>query len=300
MAQILLQMGHCFRTSGATGTNGIDGEPSEQEFAQAACLAAAPMLRRAGHEPVVIDADEPSSMYAGYDAFVAVHCDGSTSPGARGASTGYRNPEGAHLAAEWKAAYAREGWKGFRPDNYTAALAGYYGVRNAVAGGTLYSIIIEAGFLTNPTDEALLTPPAGTERLARSITAAVLAVFGAPQPAPTRRTKRMDLISHPGDERVDAVWTDANFRTMHKWALDAWTFITEPPEERGVRWGIEDLGGFGTDISGCWEHDGEAAGLLVTTRGVDGLAYSLVWYPGTEAQPPHWEPWRSQPAMGKI
>lgn len=297
MARVLLQMGHCFRKTGATGTNGIDGDPSEQEFAQAACLAAAPMLRTAGHSPVVMDADEPSSMYAGYDAFVAVHCDGSTSEGARGASIGYRTAEGAHLGAVFKQAYADLGWKGFRPDNYTAALAGYYGVREAVQAGTLYAVIIEAGFLTNPTDEALLTPPGGSQRLARSITAAVNAVFGAPQAQEARRNKIVDMLNHPGDERVDALYIGPGGETMHKWALDSWTFITEPAAEAGVRWGIEHIaGGFGTEIAGCWEHDGENVGLLSVTRGVDGLMYATAWYPNTRK----WEPWRASGAVARL
>lgn len=186
MALVVIQAGHTFRRSGATGTNGLDGDPTEQEFAWAAANRSADLLRAAGHQARVITADVSSGAYQG-DAFCAIHCDGSTSRSARGASVGYRNDQGKRLASAWKQAYYNAGWRGFRGDNYTAALAGYYGVRNAVNQGNRHAFIAEAGFLTNPDDERLLSGAAGSDRFARALTQAVVSVFGgtAGSPSPT-------------------------------------------------------------------------------------------------------------------
>lgn len=186
MALIVVQAGHCHRRTGATGTGGLDGDPTEQEFAWAAANRTAALLRTAGHQARVILADEPSDRYRG-DGFIAIHCDGSTSRSARGASVGYRNSDGQRFAHAWKRAYARGGWSGFRADNYTAALAGYYGVKRAVGVGNRRAFIAEAGFLTSPADEALLSGPRGTERFARAVADAVAEIFGgrAPAGAPT-------------------------------------------------------------------------------------------------------------------
>lgn len=182
MAKIVIQAGHYPRTSGATGTGGRDGDPTEQEFNIAAARACAKRLAEVGHQGVVINADVPDGAYKG-DAFVAIHCDGSTNPSARGASVGYRTDEGQSFAATFKRAYQAAGWLGgWRPDNYTAALAGYYGTKRAVAQGVRRAFIAEAGFLTNPTDEALLSLPGGPDRFARALTAAVVQTFGVPHP----------------------------------------------------------------------------------------------------------------------
>jgi N-acetylmuramoyl-L-alanine amidase len=179
VALIVVQAGHYPRKTGATGTGGLDGNPTEQEFTIAAANACARHLAAADHRARVIWADPPSTnAYAG-DAFVAIHCDGSTSSSAHGASVGYRNDPGRDLAARFKRAYQAAGWTGgWRPDNYTKALAGYYGTKRAVEAGTARAFIAEAGFLTNPGDERLLSGTAGPERFARALTAAVVEVFG--------------------------------------------------------------------------------------------------------------------------
>ncbi len=200
MATVVIQLGHCYRSTGATGTNGVDGDPNEQEFTHLAGHAAAVRLGDAGHDARIILADDPTYTYGG-DAFAAIHCDGSENLSARGASAGYRTAEGQALAAAWKRAYAAEGWSGFRPDNYTAALAGYYGTRNAVNRGNRYAFIAECGFLTSPVDEALLSPPQGPDRFARALTAAVVELFGGQLPAPPAPVLEDDdmpfLLQHP-------------------------------------------------------------------------------------------------------
>lgn len=190
MSLVVIQLGHCYRRTGATGTNGVDGDPNEQEFATSAGNRAAVLLRVAGHQARVILADDDLDDYEG-DAFCAIHCDGSTSPSARGCSVGYRNDSGKKLAQAWKHAYFDLGWRGFRPDNYTDALAGYYGTRHAVNQGNRHAFIAEAGFLTSPDDERLLSGAAGTERFARALTNAVVSVFGGRTATPPSEEEDM-------------------------------------------------------------------------------------------------------------
>jgi hypothetical protein len=161
MPVLVVQMGHCYRTTGATGTTG------EQAYATLVGDACVRLLNgRNGWTVNKTLADEND--YAG-SAFVAIHCDGSTSPSARGASVGYRTPEGQQFAQAWKQAYAARGWPMFRPDNYTTALSGYYGTGNAVNAGNRRAFIAECGFRTNSQDRALLDAPGGPERVALAI-----------------------------------------------------------------------------------------------------------------------------------
>jgi hypothetical protein len=164
MPTLVIQLGHCYRKSGATGTSG------EQQYATSVANACVNLLHgRGGWTVRRILADDSLSRYAG-DAFVAIHCDGSTSSSARGASIGYRNAAGQRFGQAWKRAYAARGWSGgFRPDNYTSALGGYYGTGNALSVGNTRAFIAECGFLTNAQDRALLTAAGGASRVALAI-----------------------------------------------------------------------------------------------------------------------------------
>lgn len=176
MPVLVIQLGHCYRTSGATGTTG------EQAYAVAVGNACKALLQHGGWTVRTILADAPSSQYVG-DAFFAIHCDGSINTTARGASVGYRTPEGQVVAQAWKREYAARGWPGFRPDNYTNALTQYYGTGTAVSMGNRKATILECGFRTNPEDKALLDGPGGPERVALSIGAA-LGILQPPPPVP--------------------------------------------------------------------------------------------------------------------
>lgn len=161
MPSLIIQMGHCYRRSGATGTDG------EQTYATLVAGAAQRLLHGRGGwsvRPTLADIDDYRA-----DAFASIHCDGSDFSSARGASTGYQTAEGQAFAHAWKRAYAARGWPIFRPDNYTASLAGYYGVRRAVSAGTRRAFIAECGFLTSPADRALLNAPGGPERVALAV-----------------------------------------------------------------------------------------------------------------------------------
>ena len=175
---VVIQRGHYPRKTGATGTPGRDQDPTEQEFAVAAAAATARSLQAAGFAVRTINADVPTAQYGGW-AFVAIHCDGSTAAAAHGASVGYQSSEGASFAAAWKAAYYKAGWRGFRSDNYTAALRGYYGVRHAVAMGNRRAIIVESGFLTNVSDERTLQA-----RGPGMVAQAIVTALGGPPTAP--------------------------------------------------------------------------------------------------------------------
>lgn len=175
MPSLIIQQGHCYRTTGATGTTG------EQQYATAVADQCMLLLNGKGGWSVRRTLADVNDYRA--DAFFAVHCDGSTNASARGASAGYRTPEGQGLAHAWQRAYAARGWTGgFRPDNYTAALQGYYGVRNAVAAGTRRAMIAECGFLTSPADRALLLDDDGPRRVALALGDALGIPHGADQP----------------------------------------------------------------------------------------------------------------------
>jgi len=167
---VVIQMGHVPMTTGATGAAG------EQDFARAVAGHAVARLQEDGRRVHVIGArDEiPASK-----VFVALHADGADAPSAFGASVGHRSADGSRIAQAWKAAYQRGGWsRGFRADNYTTGLARYYGTGEAEAAGTQFAFILEAGFLTNAEDRALIATPSGHARCAEAVRQAVTAVLG--------------------------------------------------------------------------------------------------------------------------
>lgn len=146
MPTLVAQRGHVPRRTGATGTAG------EQEVVTA-IAAELGKYKPDGWKLVVINADEPLERYRG-DVFVALHCDGSSNTDAHGASVGYQTAAGSALAQKWKSEYVKQGWgRGFRPDNYTAGLRGYYAYKYAKQFTNTY-IVVEHGFLTNAQDAA--------------------------------------------------------------------------------------------------------------------------------------------------
>jgi hypothetical protein len=166
MPILVVEKGHCYRDSGSTGTIG------EQDYATVAANAISAKIHgNSGWEVRQKLADAGS--YSG-NAFVAIHCDGSTNSTARGSSVGFQNNEGSTFGYDFMNAYAALGWTGgFRPPNYTEGLAEYYGVRNAINAGNRRAIIVECGFMTNPEDKALMTGPGGPERVANAIARAL-------------------------------------------------------------------------------------------------------------------------------
>lgn len=191
MVLLVVQRGHCYRTSGATGA------PGEQQFATAVADRTKLHVNAIGHDVRIINADVPDSEYRG-DAFVAIHYDSSLDTSTQGASVGYQTDEGKEFALDWKYHYARLGWThGFREDNYTPALRGYYGVREAVSQGNRIAFISEAGFHLGDAD--LLAPPEGPDRVAKAIAAAIGDIFGGNMPPPSvgKDVDDVYLVKHP-------------------------------------------------------------------------------------------------------
>ncbi|MGH8868412.1 MAG: N-acetylmuramoyl-L-alanine amidase [Actinomycetes bacterium] len=166
MALVIVQMGHCFRRKTATGT------PGEQLFAKRTGDACGRVLPDRGHQVRVIRADDPAGAYLG-DVFLAVHCDGSTDTTAHGAGVGYQSTSGRAVARAFTTAYAARGWRGFRPDNATPALKGYYGVTIARSQGVPFAFVLQAGFLTNGHDREVLTSEEGPRLVADALADAV-------------------------------------------------------------------------------------------------------------------------------
>jgi hypothetical protein len=174
VSTITVQMGHVPRRTGATGTH------REQEFTRSVGSRLAEQLRKLGHRVHLIGADDP---VPAADVFVALHCDGSSNPARRGASVGYPDAAGARLAAAWKRAHQRHGYPGgFLRDNYTPALASYYGFGRARAlpGGQRIRFLAEHGTTTNKSDEAWLF--ANLKRCVQAHVDAIGEVVGHPKP----------------------------------------------------------------------------------------------------------------------
>lgn len=228
MSLLVVQRGHCYRTSGATGA------PGEQKFATDTAERIRVRVNEIGHKVKIINADVPDSDYKG-DAFVAIHWDSSVSPEATGASVGYQTDVGKRFASFWKRHYVANGWnRGFRPDNYTRALAGYYGVRRAVSVGNRIAFISESGFQSNPGDKALMRP----DRTAIAVAAAMVDIFGAkcpPAPSPTNLPPYPGLVKLGDRGAAVRAWQDQLHRLPGYGELDV-DGIFGPETEAYVRW----------------------------------------------------------------
>lgn len=195
MARIAVQAGHVYRRSGSTGT--VNEQPvveaiarmvtdttrharlplAERLIQQAFAQVAAVTLRDHGHRVTFLTADQYNPPSA--DVFVSLHCDGSYSPRASGASVGYPDGAGGRIAREWKRAYARRGWPyGFRPDNYTPGLRHFYYYRRINA---TRRFVIEHGFNTNSSNYRWLTSTGGLRAAALALVDAVGVIYGHPK-----------------------------------------------------------------------------------------------------------------------
>jgi N-acetylmuramoyl-L-alanine amidase len=145
------------RRNSGTAAGGVSEVQVNLDIAQ----RVAGLLRRDG---IVVDV-LPATIPPGYDAdaFVALHADGVQGTGARGfkLATPWRTSRAAqHLLDSITAEYAAA-TRLPQDSSITFNMRGYYAFnhfrnRHAVAR-TTPAVIIEMGFLTNPTDRALLT-----------------------------------------------------------------------------------------------------------------------------------------------
>lgn len=265
MPTVALQMGHCFRQKGSTGTSGFDPNSNrirtEQDFTAAIGSALAVQLEKAGAVVELLTADE---YVPPCDVFIALHQDGSSSSTPRGGSFGYSNglklnplkrtanPEDAELSKILKAYYTLAGWpSGFRPDNYTSALSGYYGWRRSEVRKAQAACLIEHGFATNPADQGWMW--AHLPQIAAAHTAAIthyLGFTGVPEEAiedvlhirhdktknwywsvdPTA-PQPIKEIQDPADLKLDGVPIERSdsmrYLMKHHWGLQTFTEITD-------------------------------------------------------------------------
>jgi N-acetylmuramoyl-L-alanine amidase len=205
MYDVVIHLGHCNRTRGATGTSGIyHGERrSEQAFVKAVGYPLAEELQRMGINAVTKLADESLPRC---QVFVALHQDGSTNSSARGASVGYPSPHDAPLARLWKANYSLQGWpSGFRGDNYTRALQNYYGFRRVHADR---KFLVEHGFATNLTDQAWMWDNLG--KVIKSHTSTLTQWLGVTPIPPTSQENdmgvRYEVFDDPIAKKAWAMW----------------------------------------------------------------------------------------------
>jgi len=196
-AQVVLQAGHVARRTGATGTTG------EQAVNRSVCDLAAAKLRAYGHTTRVIGADEVYTAPA--DVFIAHHADGSDNITASGASVGYPDSNGGRLAYQVKVAYTGRGWPyGFRADNYTPGLRGYYAYSRH--SHIRHRMVLEAGFMTNPgRDRPWIDGHHGS--IAQALTDAVNALFGTPimPPPPPAPAPAPAPAPDPQEDYVDVI-----------------------------------------------------------------------------------------------
>jgi len=150
MTDVIIQKGHCFRKKGATGTQSAH-RGTEQAFVSRVADLMVPHLRSLGITAKTVLADP--GWLGSCKVFVALHQDGSTNKSARGASVGYPSSKATNsnrFTDIWKARYQAAGFpSGFRPDNYTGGLRGYYGYRLVDAD---VEVVLEHGFATNTAD----------------------------------------------------------------------------------------------------------------------------------------------------
>jgi len=180
--RIALQAGHWLaaeapdelariRTNGSKAAGRHEWEVT-LEIAQ---LAAA-LLEAEGYEVEILPATIPPGYRA--DLFIAIHADAFHSPAASGFSVGTPRRDATGQAAAFAQLLAgryREA-SGLRHRVATRRMQGYYAFnsrryRHSLHPGTV-SVILEAGFMTSPSDRQLLFH--APDRLARGIAAAVV------------------------------------------------------------------------------------------------------------------------------
>ena len=182
--RILIQAGHLApREPGHLAQTGAAGE---QMLAVAIRDELVRFLRADGRfEPIAAPGDIPDGIKV--DAALFLHADGSTNPATSGYSFGYPGGYGTNiqLANLIDSEFRRIPHIAHRrQDNYTRDMGGYYGYSRVATSGP--EVLIEHGFLSNPTERAWLV--AHVKDLAAAEYLALLAFWAmavpAPKPAP--------------------------------------------------------------------------------------------------------------------
>lgn len=157
------------------GTRG--GGKAEWQVNLSIAEATAKLLEPHGIVVDIIPATVPTAYVA--DLFIAIHADGSTEPSVSGFKVASprrdRSGKGAELVALFEGVYGEA--TGLRLDpNVTRNMRGYYAFNYRRYAHAIHpmtpAIILETGFLTNPSDQRLLISNPG--RAAEAIADAVL------------------------------------------------------------------------------------------------------------------------------
>jgi hypothetical protein len=194
-ADFLIQAGHQggVRNSGSgtapsRGTSGLPGDQDDEiNLTWRVADKAALLLIDAGYSVIREDAYFDKT----YDVkvFVALHFDGSGTPCSSGASLGYPagSPAGSNkpTADLWREAYAPYFPFKWMPDNFTAALKGYYGYGRV--NTSIAEFLIEFGELTCPEQNAWLFDRVWDDYLAKLVAHVLDKSVGG------------NKIPHPGD-----------------------------------------------------------------------------------------------------
>ena len=175
--KVLVQAGHVAPRE--PGFESGTGTTREQEFTHKVATQLVKMLDDdARFDGIYCPGDIPNGIKV--DAFVSEHGDGSASRTASGFCFGY--PDYAvnrKLAGFISEEYIKlPGHPPKKTDNYTRNLSGYYGFGRVNTTGP--EVLVESGFLTNPTEQAWLF--ANTHELASAQYRALLRYFGFPMP----------------------------------------------------------------------------------------------------------------------
>lgn len=216
--KIALQMGHCYRKSGSTGTY------REQEFTSALGHQLAEILGIAGHEVALLLADPPGRQYPECDLFAAIHCDGSSSPSARGASLFYPtwrgNPfdsdKARHYATAWHHYHGiHAGYTGgARDNNYVPSVGeSFYAWRadrvlsgTGVRPETSVAVLWEHYFATNGTDDHWAWVMNSIPAMAEAHALAIGDVFGHPQEPSEGKMGQMVFAENPDTGAMTPQW----------------------------------------------------------------------------------------------
>lgn len=242
MHDVVIHLGHCFRTVGFTGTAGHRG--SEQQFVSQLGEAMADLLQLRGYDAVTALADEALPRC---NVFLALHQDGSTNPAAKGASVGYPPSHGPsqRFAQLWKAQYTIAGYPhGFRPDNYTRALRTYYGFRRVHAD---VMVLLEHGFATNRADADWMWDNLGL--IAATNVAALAKWLGTPD-VPVGPTEGgdddMQIINDPERQRMFAGWVHDGTQHVREFADYRGAHVGDPMP--GISYVIDEQVSAGTIV----------------------------------------------------
>lgn len=151
---VVLQPGHFWRTSGATGSQGA--HVAERSLAAFLVQRISTALKDGGYDVLVIPAD-------GYprpidtQIFLAIHADGSETPCNSAPSMGYDDPSdtlGVHAVGFALATALGYSYDEFMDDGFTKALREYYAFPHMRT--TKFEGVLEVGELSCPEEEELL------------------------------------------------------------------------------------------------------------------------------------------------